>query len=293
MARPLARDEEGASTLWSLVGALVLVAMILGVYFVYVVPKFPTPPDRVLVGDVVTVHYIGTFENGLVFDTSRVALARDNASFPKAFAFSWRSSFDTLTFEVGREPAAVIRGFELGVQGLSVGDTRTVSVPPDLGYGAADPTKVQVRPLLESVPVRLTMDAGTFRNTYGSEPVGGSPVTDPVWGWTATVDVADTIITVTNSPTPLTTIRPYGGWDARVLSIDSGADGGKGRIEVQHLLTADSVDRVGRRATSGIVEFTVTAVDPDAGTYTVNFDDPTKGRLLVFQITIVRISHNR
>lgn len=289
MARSLVRDEEGASTLWSLVGLFVLVAVILGVYSVYVVPKFPPPPARALVGDQVTVHYIGRFENGLVFDTSLASVARDNASFPKAFTFSWRPTFDPLTLIVGREPPDVIRGFELGVQGLSVGDTRTVSIPPDLGYGAADPAKVQSRPLVEFVPVRLTMDAVEFQTKYGTEPASGSSVTDPVWGWPATVDVADTIITVTNSPVVPGDIRPYGGWDARVLSIDSAASDGEGRIEVHHELSAESVDRVGRRIASQ-VEFTVTEVDVTAGTFTVNFNDPTRGRVLVFQITIVRIS---
>jgi hypothetical protein len=291
MPRPLARDEEGLSTLWSLIGLLVLVAVILVGYFGYIVPKFPPPPDRVLVGDTVTVDYIGTFENGLVFDTSLASVGEDNASHPKAFTFSWRESWQPLTFAVGKEPPAVIRGFELGVQGLSVGDTRRISIPPDLGYGAADPTKVQVKNLTESVAVRLTMDEDSFRTTYGTEPVGGSSVTDPVWGWTVTVEVADTIVTVTNSPVPGSKVRPFGAWEALVVSITSGADGGAGRIEVQHLLDAESVDRVGRRIASGGVEFVITAVDTAAGTFTMNFDqDPPKGRVLVFQVTIVRIA---
>lgn len=287
MVRPLARDEEALSTFWSFVGVLVLVFAVLAVYFGVIVPRFPPPAPRALPGDTVTVDYTGTFENGLVFDTSLAAVAEDNVSHPKAFPFSWRSSWSSLSFLIGER--RVIRGFELGVQGFAQGDSTRISVPPDLGYGAADPAKIQVLPLLEFVPVRVTMDETAFRNTYGAQPVSGSSVTDPLWGWAATVDVAGSFITVTNSPSPGDLVHPRGAWDARVLSIDSGADNGAGRIEVRHLLDAASVDRVGRRSPSGAVEFVVTAVDVSAGTYTLNFNDPTKGRVLVFQVTIVRI----
>jgi len=287
MARPLVRDEEGLSTFWSFVGVLILVIAILAAYFGYVVPRFPPPPLRAQVGDTVQVHYIGKFENDLMFDTSLESVASDNASYPKAFAFSWRGTWDTLPFTIGT--GTVVPGFDLGVQGLAEGDSKTFAVPPAQGYGLADSTKIFVKPLLESVPVRLTMDASGFAAIYNTQPVGGSNVTDPFWGWIATVSVAGSIVTVTNSPAPGEIVHPYGQWDARVLSIDDGADGGVGRIEVQHLLTAASVDRVGRRLPSGRVDFTVTAVDPFEGTYTLDFNDPVRGRTLVFQVTMVRI----
>jgi peptidylprolyl isomerase len=298
MVRRLRRDEEGLSNFWSFVGALVLVIAILAVYFGVFVPKFPPPSPQALPGDEVTVNYIGRFENGLVFDTSLASVGSDNASHPKAFAFSWRQSWSPLSFTIG--DGGVIRGFEIAVQGLRVGDTTTVAVPPHLGYGAADPANVQANlPLLETVPVRLMMDASEFRATYGTEAVSGTTVKDPLWGWTATVDVAGSLITVTNSPEPGDLVRPRGAWDARVLSIESAANDGVGRIEVRHLLDELSVDRVGRKAMDPStrrerVELVVTAVDTEAGTYTLYFTpgetDPTKGRVLVFQVTLVRIS---
>ncbi len=92
MARPLRRDDEGVSTLASFIGVLILVIAILGVYYGYVVPKFGTPPLRAQTGDQVQVDYIGTFsDTGLVFDTSLRSVAVDNASYPKAFMFSWHT----------------------------------------------------------------------------------------------------------------------------------------------------------------------------------------------------------
>src|SRR5438874_4474646 len=133
MARPLVRDEEGLSTFWSFVGVLVLVIAILAVYFVYVIPKFGHPPLRAQSGDQVKVDYVGRFEDGFVFDTSLASVAEDNASYTKAFSFGWRNSWQPLSFAIGAAPLAVIQGCDVGVQGLAVGDAKTIVVPPNLG----------------------------------------------------------------------------------------------------------------------------------------------------------------
>src|SRR5206468_675367 len=220
MARSLRRDDRGVSTLWSFLGVVVLVAAILGVYYGYVVPKFGTPPLRAQSGDQVQVDYVGTFvENGLVFDTSVAAIAKDNASYPKAFMFAFHGDYAPLPVTIGS--GGVVPGFDIGIQGLAIGDSKRIVVPPALGYGSADPTKIFVKPLLETVPVRLTMDASSFVATY---------------------------------------------------------------------LTAAMVDRVGQKNAGGTVVFVVTSVDTDAGTYTLNYNTPTKGRTLIFQVTMLSIS---
>src|SRR5437667_120566 len=240
MARPLVRDDEGLSTFWSFVGVLVLVIAILAVYFVYVIPKFGHPPLRAQSGDQVKVDYVGRFEDGFVFDTSLASVAEDNASYTKAFSFGWRNSWQPLSFAIGAVPLAVIQGFDVGVQGLAVGDAKTIVVPPNLGYGLSDLTKIVVKPLFEPVPVRVTMNESAFTNTYKTQPVSGANVTDPFWGWSAYVSVSGSIVTVTNSPVPGQMVHPYG-WDARVDSVDDGADNGTGRIVVHHLLDTTAV----------------------------------------------------
>jgi FKBP-type peptidyl-prolyl cis-trans isomerase len=66
-------------------------------------------------GDTVTVHYVGAFLDGRVFDSS---VSRGT---PYTFATGAR---------------AVIPGFEQGVLGMRVGGKRRVTIPPDLAYGA-------------------------------------------------------------------------------------------------------------------------------------------------------------
>src|SRR6266498_973662 len=269
MVHPLARDDAGVSNFWSFIGILILVIAILGVYFGYVVPKFGTAPIRAQNGDTVQVDYIGTFaDDGLVFDTSFASVAKDNVSFPRAFTFTWRDTWQPLPFAVGAVPLAVIKGFDLGVQGMAVGDSKTVVVPPSMGYGVADPSKFVVKPLLESVAVRATMTVTDFETLYNAPPVSGSNVTDPFWGWSSTVAVSGSVVTVTNSPFPGQIVRPYAGWDAEVVSIDDSANQGEGAILVHHLLALCDVDGTGgkilQRGTM-VPLFVVSAVDLEIG----------------------------
>ncbi len=66
-------------------------------------------------GQDVTVHYTGWLTNGEKFDSSK---DRD----------------DPFVFPLGG--GRVIRGWDEGVQGMKVGGTRKLTIPPELGYGA-------------------------------------------------------------------------------------------------------------------------------------------------------------
>lgn len=69
---------------------------------------------EVTTGDVVSVHYIGTLQNGQQFDNSRT----------KGQPFS---------FEVGA--GRVIDGWDQGLIGMKVGGQRILVVPPEMAYG--------------------------------------------------------------------------------------------------------------------------------------------------------------
>src|SRR2546427_12760654 len=117
MPLSLRRDDRGVSTLWSFVGVVILIAAILGVYYGYVVPKLAPPPLRAQSGDSVQVDYVGTFaENGLVFDTSAKSIAKNSASYPKAFICAWDGSYAPLSVTIGS--VSVVTGLDTVPHGL-------------------------------------------------------------------------------------------------------------------------------------------------------------------------------
>ena len=81
--------------------------------------------STIMKGQVVGVHYVGTFDDGTEFDNSRT---RGNPLF----------------FRVGERQ--VINGFETAVMGMSVGETKNFVVTPEQAYGHNDPN------LLREVP---------------------------------------------------------------------------------------------------------------------------------------------
>lgn len=104
--------------------ALVLVCAVIGAHaekkvggvLVETVKKAPKGAECAYKGDSVTVHYVGRLKNaeGKVFDSSRTN----------------GSPFD---FVLGN--GQVIAGWEVGVEGMCVGEIRTIVAPPAMAYG--------------------------------------------------------------------------------------------------------------------------------------------------------------
>ena len=78
---------------------------------------------KVLAGRTVEVHYVGTLEDGTEFDSSR-------------------NRGETLSFEVGG--GQMIAGFDAGVVGMKVGETKNITLEPSEAYGETSPDAIQV-----------------------------------------------------------------------------------------------------------------------------------------------------
>jgi len=89
-------------------------------------------------GDRVRLGYVGRFEDGTVFGTSRADVAREHGLLPDERADAEPSP---LSFTVGANE--VIAGLESAVVGMAVDETATVTVPPADAYGEHDPERVR------------------------------------------------------------------------------------------------------------------------------------------------------
>ncbi|MBN1993991.1 MAG: peptidylprolyl isomerase [Anaerolineae bacterium] len=88
-------------------------------------------------GNTVKVHYTGKLEDGTVFDTS--------------------VDRDPLQFTIGR--GQIIPGFEEAVIGMSLGESKTETIPPDKAYG---PHHAELMLTLNrnQIPTHLTPEIG-------------------------------------------------------------------------------------------------------------------------------------
>lgn len=75
-------------------------------------------------GDTVRIHYTGTLDDGTQFDSS--------------------SGRDPLEFALGG--GQVIPGFDSAVDGMTVGESKSVTIPPDEAYGQRHEQLVQQVP---------------------------------------------------------------------------------------------------------------------------------------------------
>ena len=80
---------------------------------------------QVQVGQTVGVHYVGTFDDGTQFDNSH-------------------TRGEPMNIEVGA--GQVIPGFDNAIVGMSVGETKNVSLSPDEGYGQLNSSAIQEVP---------------------------------------------------------------------------------------------------------------------------------------------------
>jgi peptidylprolyl isomerase len=93
-------------------------------------------------GDRVKIHYTGKLQDGTEFDSS--------------------AGRDPLEFELGS--GQVIAGFDKAVEGMAVGDSKSVTIPPEDAYGPREDRMVQDVPK-SALPEDLTPTEGMALQT--------------------------------------------------------------------------------------------------------------------------------
>ncbi len=102
--------------------AVVAILAVIGV--IYLATNSSAAPTVVAIGDNVSVYYTGTFQNGTVFDSN--------------------VGKQPLTFIAGS--GQLIPGFDQGVIGMALNQSKTITVPPKEGYGLVNQSLIVVVP---------------------------------------------------------------------------------------------------------------------------------------------------
>jgi FKBP-type peptidyl-prolyl cis-trans isomerase len=301
---------ESRRRLWmfALLAAVVLVVAGVGgeLLRLYNEPSPKAGPATVVIGDNVTVQYIGVLgggpQQGYVFDTSLLSVANDNVTWPKALEFSYRgnaSQYAPLGVHVGpNSPSGgyeinnttfggVVTGFWQGMLGMAANQTKWVSIPPSLAYGPERPACLVTAPLVVSVPILTAVPTSNFTAGYPEVPkLAGTTFVDPTYGWTDEVfSVNSTTVTIQSMPTVGFTSSAVG-WPVTVTAISGG------NISVTNDITGANVGRIlgaGTTSVCGQTHYIISAVNPANGTYTRDYNTQVTGTTLIFRITIVTI----
>lgn len=260
----------------------------------------PSPPATIVEGDNVSVNYIGVFGTGInqgdVFDTSLLSVATNNATFPKALSFSFRgvSGYVPLEAHVGPQSytpfSSLITGFWQGLIGMHVGQTKILTIPPSLGYGGANQSLIHTYPLVTTIPMVYTYSPSEFGTLYGGIAAqAGATFTDPHYGWTDVILASNsTSVVLEFAPYLGQVVHPYS-WPVVVTNVST-PHNGTGAITLTNQLYPSDVGSIkgNNTGTSGQT-FYLTNVNPEAGTYTLDYNPETAGNTLIFTVTVVQL----
>lgn len=114
-------------------------------------------PPKAKNGDKVKVHYTGRLEDGTVFDSS--------------------TDREPIEFVIGS--GRMIAGFDRGVVGMSVGETKTITLAPEDAYGY--PTDERIMEIDRAqFPEDLELEVGMELGGFGPFPARVTELTDDV-----------------------------------------------------------------------------------------------------------------
>lgn len=139
---------------------LALIAIVVIAVAIVVVYLASNSSPVVAAGDTINVYYTGTFTNGTVFDSN--------------------VGKQPLQFTVGS--GQLIQGFDQGVIGMSLNETKTITVPANEAYGEVNPN------LIIQVPLQKLGSQNVSVGMHVTDSSGNEGVITAVNSTNATID---------------------------------------------------------------------------------------------------------
>lgn len=169
-------------------------------------------------GDNIFIDYVGHMD-GKVFDTSNESVAKQND------IYIANRTYRPLKFTVGK--GEMIKGLDEGVIGMKVGETKTLTIPPEKAYGQFDQGKISTYPIIESIPATKTISsvleipADKFETLFGPNHTVGDNVRISGTNINLTVESISTNVSLAYDLTVGYKILKTGGpWNETVESIN-------------------------------------------------------------------------
>jgi FKBP-type peptidyl-prolyl cis-trans isomerase 2 len=169
-------------------------------------------------GDNVSIDYIGTFPDGTVFDTSILSVAKAHN------LYSPDRPYTPLNFTVGK--GQVIKGFDEGIIGMKVGETKILTISPEKGYGNVDPAKINAFPRIQEIPTIfprvIEVPVASFEGTFGPGHKVGENLTLPNTAINVTIQNISTNVSLSYNFKVGDKIPSSGlPWNTTVVKIDN------------------------------------------------------------------------
>lgn len=171
----------------------------------------------VKIGDNVSVDYIGTVDDSVVV-TSIESVAKENN------LTSTNRTYGPITFTVGS--GKVIKGFDEGIIGMRVGESRTLTIPPEKGFGLNDPNLIKTIPIIQTIsstttfPRIVNVPIDQFESKVGRNHTVGDIVQIPDSNFNATIKSMTTSNVLLSSNLAVGTQISPKPWKETVMKID-------------------------------------------------------------------------
>ncbi len=272
-----------ASTYALMITILVVVAAVTGTYFLTGQGSSQQSVPIVKPGDTISVKYYGYIYYGgerRIFDTNIKQVAEDNITYPKTVSYKWTGNFDPLTFKVGSH--TMIPGFEKGVIGMKLNETKTIVVPPSEGY-PFDWSKVKNYSLVQTIPVVQNLSLEQFNKRFGKvNPLDNAVYRDKEHGWNCLIlkiDATNNIVTIMNNPSVGNYYQPYKNISALQIYVEKIANG---VITFKYVIEQTPI----LLPNGGIIDWQNNTM------FRINFNKEVAGKTLYFVVTVIKIKED-
>jgi FKBP-type peptidyl-prolyl cis-trans isomerase 2 len=222
-------------------------------------------------GDLVTINYTATLEDGSIFDTTIESVAKDPAR-KKVTWFTEKTNYAAAEFVAGKQE--LIPGLGEALPGMAIGDKKQLKLTPDKAFGPFDPNKKTEFPCVRTIPRVIHMPAEEYVKLFSSFPVLKKEVDLVPFFKSRIIEVTERDVAMENlAKNGVTAKESYG---TVLITVD------------KDQITTTLKPIIG--ATFPLKEGTGIIASTDGKTFTVDNNNPLAGKNIVIDLEVVSLT---